>query len=211
MQPPATLAWHQDKPLKLGDRYRSLKNNYCPGPFSSPRLYPIGLFQAGAWTGQNLLTWSPRLESYYCLCPLCLDPELDPLTVTAAKAAHNLHIPNQFFCLNISGPAEHLLPLVPHSAVARVCKSEAFPVVWRWLHLPLLPDEVVCTRQPPWCHPMLICLWSVSPLLAHYLSQAEFQGLQLLSHREGSSPPLLLACPYSPRFCVHPLQQNLHN
>lgn len=64
----------------------------CPGPFFSLGMHCTGFFQVDILRDHSLLSWSLGINRTIYLVPSLWD-----FVVTAAKAAHDLHMPDDFF------------------------------------------------------------------------------------------------------------------
>jgi len=152
-------------------RKQSLKINQLFRTVFSPGSYPVGFFQAG----QSLLSWSPGLWFRYLLC-VFLSESWSPVMVIAAKAASDLHIPDQS-CIVCKREA-HLLLLIPQQPMSGsghqccpatswiVCALRCSPSIRYWgvwsppwgagpvnMRHHLLLIQAVCSGFPPHHHP----------------------------------------------------------
>lgn len=145
----------------------------------SPEVYPMGIFQAGPWTGQSLLSWSP------VILPFVLFPPLGILNSTIVESPQqrlppNLHILDHFFHVckydvqQITSSCKLLYSFYARNYHQRTpgtfwiaCVHLCYPstgIRWLrslmrtnickcelWRRLYLLTDQTVSRRHPPQC------------------------------------------------------------
>lgn len=240
MQPPATLAWHQDVPLLSLEK--EIIENQLPvlDPLFSPGFYPMGLFQPHPWTGHSLLSWRPRLEC--CCLPLSilfgswsgltqgLCSQICPQP-SYPQISSSLSVDIRSSRAGSSIPCVRKLSLT-HSKNLLVCSCPAvlsFQQIFGWCKYTVKTRVCNCEAFPVvWKRTHLLLLPEEAlcsrqpqchPILVCPLTHKLSAGSSPSPGRAARSPADLshagqltfLTFPSSPKFCTHPSQHKFYN